>query len=537
MLKNLKLTTKLLGSFLVVLAIMVIVGVVGYRAMMGVADRSDKTVDIGTIVQLILETRQQEKNFFIRKDEESLKKQGESIAKLFEQVKTTTAKFTQQANKDQMTSVENDVKAYQAAFLQYVDLNKQGDALLAKAAEAGRAIVIETDKMVTSQKEKLIAAAKETSGKINDYVKSATDPISSAQITKIQRESEEMILDRIEKISDAEQIVKLLMSARIDAKEFIIYNGAKEWKDKQDADIKAIKDLVVSLKSRFKQQANIDQAEAILAGIIAYDNSFDTYADLITKKKEAETKMIELARNAQKTCAEAMVDQKAKMHSQISSANTLLITSCVIAFIIGMLLALMITRGITGPVAKVVQMIEEISKGRLTLRLKLDSGDEIGEMAATMDRFADHMQAELVTGLEKLAAGDLTFTPAPHDAQDVIGNSLAKTFEDLTRIVSEISLATSQIASGSDQVSSTSQSLSQGATEQAASIEEISSSMTEIASQTKTNAENAAEANRLASLAKKDAESGNEQMQGMLQAMTDISDSGRNISKIIKVID
>jgi len=86
-------------------------------------------------------------------------------------------------------------------------------------------------------------------------------------------------------------------------------------------------------------------------------------------------------------------------------------------------------------------------------------------------------------------------------------------------------------------VASTSQSLSQGATEQAASIEEISSSMPEIASQTKTNAENAAEANRLAALAKNDAESGNQQMQGMLQAMTDISDSGRNISKIIKVID
>ena len=46
MLKKLKLTTKLLGSFLVVLAIMIIVGVVGYRAMIGVADRADKMGDV-----------------------------------------------------------------------------------------------------------------------------------------------------------------------------------------------------------------------------------------------------------------------------------------------------------------------------------------------------------------------------------------------------------------------------------------------------------------------------------------------------------
>jgi methyl-accepting chemotaxis protein len=538
MLKKLKLTTKLLGSFLVVLTILVIVGVVGYRAMMGVVSRSDKMADVNTIVQLILETRQQEKNYMIRKDEASLQKEAESIAKLFEQVKTTSAKFADQADKDKAASVETDAKAYQAAFQTYVDLDKQRAAEMEKIRTAGASIMTEAEKLVTSQKEALKADQEDAAKKITDYIKSTTDPISAAQINKIQAESGEKIAARVQKISDAEDINKLLLDARKSEKEFIISNGAKEWKEKQDASVKEIKDLAASLKARFTKQVNIDQADAIMAGITAYDDAFDNgYVVLMTKQKEAEAKLIEVARNAQKTCVEALAGQKEKMKAQIASASTLLITACIIAFAIGLGLALMITRGITGPVAKVVQMIEEIGMGRLGMRLNLDSEDEIGQMAKTMDKFADHMQAEMVTGLEKLATGDLTFTPTPHDAHDVIGNSLAKTFEDLTRIVSEISLATSQIASGSDQVSSTSQSLSQGATEQAASIEEISSSMTEIASQTKTNAENAAEASRLATLAKNDAESGNQQMQGMLQAMTDISESGRNISKIIKVID
>ena len=49
------------------------------------------------------------------------------------------------------------------------------------------------------------------------------------------------------------------------------------------------------------------------------------------------------------------------------------------------------------------------------------------------------------------------------------------------------------------QVSAASQSLAEGATEQAAGLEETSSSLEEMASMTKKNAENAQEANSLAS--------------------------------------
>jgi CHASE3 domain sensor protein len=130
MLKNLQLKTKLLGSFLVILAIMAIVGGIGYRAMTGVADRAHKMNDVSNIEQALLETRQQEKNYIIHKDQELLKKQGERIASLFERTKITSANFKQQANKDQMTAVDTDAKAYQTAFLGYVDLNRQRDAAM-----------------------------------------------------------------------------------------------------------------------------------------------------------------------------------------------------------------------------------------------------------------------------------------------------------------------------------------------------------------------------------------------------------------------
>jgi methyl-accepting chemotaxis protein len=61
--------------------------------------------------------------------------------------------------------------------------------------------------------------------------------------------------------------------------------------------------------------------------------------------------------------------------------------------------------------------------------------------------------------------------------------------------------------------------------------------MTEMASQTKLNAENATQANQLASQTRSAAESGNGRMQDMVAAMAEINEAGKSISNIIKVID
>ncbi|HKK02139.1 MAG TPA: methyl-accepting chemotaxis protein, partial [Desulfuromonadales bacterium] len=132
---------------------------------------------------------------------------------------------------------------------------------------------------------------------------------------------------------------------------------------------------------------------------------------------------------------------------------------------------------------------------------------------------------------------DLTFHVTPIDSQDSIRTALKTLGDDLNILVDEIQAAGGQIAAGASQVADSSQSLSQGATQQASSLEEISASMQELSSQTGHNAENAAQANRLAVQARGGAEEGNRQMQLMTSAMAEIDKAGANISKIIKVID
>lgn len=107
----------------------------------------------------------------------------------------------------------------------------------------------------------------------------------------------------------------------------------------------------------------------------------------------------------------------------------------------------------------------------------------------------------------------------------------------VNRIIDNLTEGSEQVSAAAGQVSAASQSLAEGSTEQAAGLEETSSSLEEMASMTKQNADNAQQANTLASESQKAATNGTEAMQRMSEAISDIQKSSDETAKIIKVID
>ncbi len=194
-------------------------------------------------------------------------------------------------------------------------------------------------------------------------------------------------------------------------------------------------------------------------------------------------------------------------------------------------------RGLANPIGQVVHMLEEITRGHVAERLNMNRHDEIGAMSATMDKFADNLEHEMIDSLQRLANGDLTFDIHPHDERDLMRGALKTMAEDLNEIVTSIQTSGEQIGAGASQVADASQSLSQGATESASSLEQISASINELAAQTDDNAVNATQAAKLSSEASHAANRGNESMNQLVAAMEEINISSQSISKIIKVID
>lgn len=239
-----------------------------------------------------------------------------------------------------------------------------------------------------------------------------------------------------------------------------------------------------------------------------------------------------------------MVNLKTEMAKHASETNTasakraFLSMSVIIAVcVLGALaLGLFIARSISKPITKIVTAADRLAVGNMDVDTDVKSTDEIGQLAESFKKLVISTR-EQAMAIERLADADLTVEVAPRSEQDLMGKKLLQLVNRMNEIMTSIVSVSEQVAAGARQISDSSMALSQGATEQASSIEELTASMEEIATQTKLNAENAAQANELTNATKSNAVQGNAQMKEMLKAMEEINESSTNISKIIKVID
>jgi len=193
---------------------------------------------------------------------------------------------------------------------------------------------------------------------------------------------------------------------------------------------------------------------------------------------------------------------------------------------------------LVGPLKKAVRMAEELKQGHVGSRLNLGrQRDEFGDMARALNDFADTLEHEVAEGLQKMAKGDLTFVVHPFDQKDVVRCAMKKLGDDLALDLQQLQQSGEQIAGGARQVAESGAGLSAGATQQASALEQIAASMHELSAQTRLNAEHADQARTVASQSCTAAGEGSRRMAQMMTAMEEINHSGKNISKIIKVID
>jgi methyl-accepting chemotaxis protein len=120
---------------------------------------------------------------------------------------------------------------------------------------------------------------------------------------------------------------------------------------------------------------------------------------------------------------------------------------------------------------------------------------------------------------------------------ETLVSSINALVDNMMKVVSEIKRTASEVHSGAEEISRGNTDLSQRTEEQASSLEETASSMEQMTSTVKNNADNAAQANQLASAAREQAERGGSVVGAAVVAMGEINASSKRIADIISVID
>ena len=239
----------------------------------------------------------------------------------------------------------------------------------------------------------------------------------------------------------------------------------------------AARDSIVALK----KEGKVEEAEQMLQG--AFKAGSAEYLGALSKLLELQRQHIDkMAQDIEATHARSRSFQ---------------IGLGVLVVLLGAVCAWRLTRGITVPLQRAVDVAVAVAGNDLRSEIRVDSNDETGRLLAALKTMN----------------------------------------EGLAGVVNDVRLSAANIASASGEIAAGNLDLSSRTEQQAAALEETASSMDELTSTVRQNADNALQANKLALAASDVAARGGDVVGKVVDTMGHIDASARRIVDIISVID
>ncbi|UUX94863.1 methyl-accepting chemotaxis protein [Aquabacterium sp. J223] len=228
-------------------------------------------------------------------------------------------------------------------------------------------------------------------------------------------------------------------------------------------------------------EANVAQAHALVAGetsaaFLAAQTAMRKSLDYNVRLAEVETR---------------------RARDTYDSARGLSFALMGVAVALGVACAVFITRSITGPLRRAVQVVDTVARGDLTTHLDPQGRNELADLL----------------------------------------RSLATMTRQLAATVGQVRQSSEQVASASTQIATGNADLSQRTEEQASNLEQTAASMEELQSTVQQNAATARQADRMAHEAAGAAGEGGRVVGEVVTTMQAIAGSSKKMADIIGVID
>ncbi|MBF0417777.1 MAG: CZB domain-containing protein, partial [Magnetococcales bacterium] len=270
---------------------------------------------------------------------------------------------------------------------------------------------------------------------------------------------------------EGEAIKKALIAGNVVA-------AAKHYQEKVIPALSKVRAVLAQMQERARKNlSGKAQAELIFAG--------ETQVQL-----EAVKKLF----HAMSDITKAKILSENQMLINAHETRSVVIGVSLLAIVIGLLLAWVVTRSITQPILESLGFAEKVAAGDLESSLTLTGRDEAGRLA--------------------MALNDMVCK--------------------LRGVVEEVMTAADNVASGSREMTDNAQNLSQGASEQAASIEETSSAMDQMTSNIQQNTDNAQTTEKIATQAATSAREGGVSVMEAVGVMKEIASKISIIEEIAR---
>ena len=203
-----------------------------------------------------------------------------------------------------------------------------------------------------------------------------------------------------------------------------------------------------------------------------------------------------------------------------------------------------ITEMIVGPIEEIRKAARKLRKGRLDSVIEYSSEDELGALADDFRAACVQMRDVIEDAgymLKEMAAGNFNVDSQVEEAYvgefKLIIKSVRKLNCELDTTLRQINEAAAQVTMGAEQLSHSAQALADGATDQAGAVEELTATIENVSNIADESADNAVEAAGSSKESAEEAVKSRQEMDELVAAMGRITDTSKEIEKIIATIE
>jgi len=264
------------------------------------------------------------------------------------------------------------------------------------------------------------------------------------------REAVHKVEADFDELGDKTALVSVLMLRRHE-KDFMLRKDEK-YLEKFAAEMATLKRHVGMLG--LSKSVNDD----IIANLNTYEDKFKAYAEAeatitaeIAVMRDVVHKIEPLSEKVADASEVLVTEASTKAQEDATAKSRLAILVSAIAFLVGGVLGMVLSRAIIRPLSEINRIAEAVSNGDLNVKSTVVSKDDMGQLASAINKMVDNLNV-------------------------MIGNVMR---------------SASQVASAADEMKASSQSMTKGAQTQASAAEETSSSMEEMAASIQTVSQNA----------------------------------------------
>ena len=420
---NLGMARKLGLGFTLVLMLTAVVAAIGIAALYGLGQRVDGLKQMTAFNDAALALRLHEQRFAQRSNPAD----AEALRKGVEALNSQIGQLPELAGSD----VGAALSAYREAFDQFVELTQAKELALDMASWSVSSVANNLDVLQSGLADDGTWTLKDSQGQ------------KGAEF--------------VEQAGQVAQVARLMLLAMDEARLRLEQNrkGAEEMRQGRIEQAEQAAELAAQLKQSVQDPGYQSVLGEVTTHIASFGEKLGEYTDLLAREDQLRQQL--QARAQQVTARVEQINARidASMQAELKRNALLILLSSLLALLVGVVAAILITRAIVVPLRRVIARAREIAAGDLRGEISVDRHDEVGQLLAAMQQMGSGLSgivSGLQAGIDKLASN---------------AHTLSAVTEQTNREVSSQKEETDQVATAMQQMTSTVHSVARDAEEAA----------------------------------------------------------------------